>query len=260
MNQGCHDFRSAFLVSDGGGSADSHLASCDDCRAFVRTEQATKGMLRAHAPRWSASIELRERLTTILEKERRVGPARRQVRRRALVAGAVACVVAAAIGTWRWGGEHAGRQRAHAVTDLVVEDFLKYSTLGAEKFQISSADPATVEVFFREELQLAAKVPRFHGAALIGGRRCSLAGRPAALMFLERRNASAPAPLSLFVFESGGEDWSAMEEVPGLTGRRACHRSQRGVGVLVWEERGLVYALVGAEEIGDLVSVVEGHL
>lgn len=83
-------------------------------------------------------------------------------------------------------------------------------------------------------------------------------GRPAALVFYQRDSAEAdPEPLSLFVFETAGEDFSAMDELDGLPGKRTCHRASRGVGIIVWEERGLVYALTAAletEQLGALLA------
>jgi anti-sigma factor RsiW len=258
MNKTCLDFRASYLLSDGtprGG----HEADCDDCRAFVRAEQAIRGIIRSHATRWRASIALRERVATTLRQEQRSSLARGPLRRRAVLAATMACV--ALVGVWvvRWSGDYAGRQRAHDTAELIIADYLKYAPLGTEKVQVSGDNVAKLEAFFAKELSFAARMPRFNGAALVGGRRCSLDGRPAALVFLERQRPDALEPLALFIFESAGEDWSVMEEVPGLTSRRACQGSKRGVVVLIWEERGLVYALAGAEDIAELVSLVADH-
>ncbi len=47
-----------------------------------------------------------------------------------------------------------------------------------------------------------------------------------------------------------------MPEVKGLSGRRTCHEHKHGVGVLVWEERGLTYALAGALELDQLKGLL----
>jgi anti-sigma factor RsiW len=173
-----------------------------------------------------------------------------------MVAGLTVLLVSGALAIWIAGAETAGQRRAHATTEEIVADFLKYARLGPEGLQILSRDPASVERFFAERIRLAAKVPRFSGVTLIGGRQGNLGSRPAALLFFEQRGPEGADPLSLFVFEPQGEDWSRMPEVKGLSGRRTCHEHKHGVGVLVWEERGLTYALAGALELDQLKGLL----
>lgn len=251
MDERCREFRRVFLLDEGPPGEDPHPRACADCRAFAEAERKTAEVLRAHAPRWQPPAHLREGITATLDKERS-NRARGLYMRRALVAAAAVLMLIGGAAMWRVMSPRDGQQRAHATTVLIADDFLKFASLGPEKLQISSGDGAEVERFFAEQLRLAAKIPRLNGLALVGGRRCNLGGRPAALIFFGRHASESSEPYALFVFEPRGEDWSAMPEVPELRGRRACHQSKRGVGILIWEERGLVYALAGAQDIEHL--------
>jgi hypothetical protein len=251
MDERCREFRRVFLLSEDSPGDDPHARACPDCRAFAEVERKTAEVLRVHAPRWQPPAHLREGIAATLEQERSKS-ARGRTTRRALVAAAAVLALIGGAAMLRVLSLSDRQQQAHATTVLVADDFLKFASLGAEKLQVSSGDDAEVERFFAEHLRLAAKIPRLNGLALVGGRRCNLGGRPAALIFFERRERERPEPYALFVFEPRGEDWSAMPEVPELRGRRACHQSQRGVGILIWEERGLVYALAGAQDIEHL--------
>ncbi|MBI4589087.1 MAG: hypothetical protein HY725_09625 [Candidatus Rokubacteria bacterium] len=251
MDERCREFRRVFLLSEGLPGEDPHPRTCADCRAFAEAERKTAEVLRVHAPRWQPPAHLREGITATLERERS-DRARGLYKRRALVAAGAVLALIGGTAMWRVLSHSDGQQRAHATTVLIADDFLKFASLGPEKLQVTSGNGAEVERFFAEHLRLAAKVPRLSGLALIGGRRCNLGGRPAALLFFEQGAPESSEPYALFVFEPRGEDWSAMPEVPELRGRRACHQSKRGVGILIWEERGLVYALAGAQDIEHL--------
>jgi hypothetical protein len=259
MNERCREFRKAWLTSETPEAPDSHVHSCGECRAFADAEWQTTQLLRSLAPKWQPPVQLRERVAATLERERSRRP--RLARRRVMIAAAaLALAVVGTTSAWVLTSDASGYESAHQTTALIAEDFLKFASKGPEKLQVASGDPAVVERFFAEHLQLAAKVPRLHGLTLVGGRRCNLGGRPAALIFLEREEPGGPEPYALFVFEPGGEDWSTMPELPTLHGRRACHQSKRGVGIILWEERGLVYALAGAEEIEHLSRAAEAAL
>jgi anti-sigma factor RsiW len=256
MDPTCREFRRAMLLGEVDASSNSHPLTCVACRSFEEAERATSAMVRRAAPRWRAPAHLRENLAATLDRERERAARFVSVRHLALVAGFTVLLVLGALGVWIGRAETARQRRAHATTEEIVADFLRYARLGPEGLEILTKDPAAVERFFAERIRLAAKVPRLSGVTLIGGRQSNLGNRPAALLFFEQSRPEGAEPLSLFVFEPQGEDWSHMPEVKGLSGRRTCHEHKHGVGVLVWEERGLTYALAGALELDQLKMVL----
>lgn len=268
MPESCRAYRHALLVGAPRPDGDDHAAGCPDCCRFRDVELGTADAIRAGRPTWTASSSLRERVAIALEAERQAagrsmparGASRRSRRRVLMIAGGVlAAAAAAALVVAVRAGRADGQQLAHEMAEALVDDHLKYARR-ADRLQLAATSPPALETFFEQELQLAAKLPVLGDARLVGGRRCKLRGRPAALAFYDAARADHPAgdPISLFVFESRGEDWSRMKEIPGLRGKRTCRHHERGVGLVIWEERGLVYAMAGAleaDELGRLLSL-----
>jgi len=256
MDPSCHEYRRAVLLGEVDASSKMHPLTCVACRNFEEAERATSAMVRRAGTSWQSPAHLRENLAAAFERERERSARVVSPRRLALVAGLMVLLGSGALAIWISRADTAGQRRAHATTEQIVADFLKSARLGPEGLQILTRDPAAVESFFAERIHLAAKVPPLTGLTLIGGRQGDLGSRPAALLFFEQRRPEGAEPISLFVFEPQGEDWSHMPEVKGLSGRRTCHEHKHGVGVLVWEERGLIYALAGALELDQLKGML----
>ncbi len=243
IDDACRSYRRAAVTGD---AAPAH--ACDACAQFVERERDTAELVRRHRPEWRAPSELRERIAIAIEAARaHRDPAPIHTRRRAVVAIAAAVVVAAVV-TWLVWPRADGRARADETADQIVSDYLEYAQR-ADKAQIASASPAELEAWYAGEVKLAATVPQLRGARIVGGRHCHLGDRSVALTFFELagEHGASPTPLSLFVFEPRGEDWSKLETVASLPGKKkACRHERRGVALLVWQERGLDYVLAGA--------------
>lgn len=246
-----------------------HLAECRICRRQTESMRALKHAVARLPSKDEPPVAVRARIEGL-----RFGTPRKMARwsgifanlrrRRTLRHAFVfATVLATAVGVLLVHGQpdREPHQRAHSTAEFLVDDHLKYARRDA-RTQLATSSPAELQSWFEHQVELAAKLPELRGARLIGGRRCKVQGRPAALAFYEKTGTDGRAsePLSLFVFEPGGEDWSEMEEVPGLHGKRLCRHHQRGVGLLIWEERGLVYAVAGALEADELRTLVAGEV
>jgi len=258
IDQGCRAYRAAFLTGElPAGPLAHHEAECALCCRFRQAEQDVGDALRTVAPRFVAPASLRDKIATMLEAERARAGAPGLRRRFVWLGVAAALAAAVALIVSRVFGD-AGPDQARATSSLVVQDYFQFAHAGSEKLQVAAVDDAaSVEAFFRERLGFEAKLPPLSGARLLGGRRCSLAGRPAALAFYERPIATGlTEPVLLFVFQPAGEDWSGMRPVPGLVKRRASVHQARGVGLLVWEERGLVYMLAGNRDGDELATLL----
>src|SRR5712692_3038202 len=153
MDARCHEYRRAVLLGEVDASSSAHPLTCVACRTFEEAERATSAMVRRAAPRWQAPAHLRENLAATLDRERERAARVASLRHPALVAGITVLLVSGALAIWIGRAETAGQRRAHATTDQIVADFLKYARLGPEGPQILTTDPAAVERFFAERIR-----------------------------------------------------------------------------------------------------------
>ena len=258
MNAPCRGYRRAVLLASPAAVDDAHASHCEGCKRWSTSERRAAELVRANRPSWQAPVELRERVTATLEQER----ARKQVRTflaRRLAIGSLAAVAAGlVIALVVSRHEPSGAEGARAAVDFLVADHLEFARRGPDRLKVASASPTEVQAYFEEHMELAPRIPPLGGARLLGGRRCSLGGNPAALVFYEYvpGEGDEPESISLFVFEPRGADFAAVGETVQLGERRAVEISQRGVSLLLWEERGLVYALAGAVEAHELRRLI----
>lgn len=246
----CRAYRRSLLIDGLAGLAlaHDHPEACSECRQFRDAERAVSAAIHDGRPRWVASVALRERIVAAVEAERhRADPRRRRSRRVALQVAVGAFAAAAAIVVYlAWPRGADPQAEAHALAELLVDDHLQFEAR-RDRLELATSSPVELQAWFQREVAIAPRLPKLGGASLTGGRSCRIGGRPAALAFYQTSPADlAPEPLSLFVFAAGDEDWSAMHEVPGLAGKRMCRYHERGIGLLIWQERGLVYAVAGA--------------
>jgi len=88
---------------------------------------------------------------------------------------------------------HGGSDR---VVDALVADHLHFLE-EPSAVEIGSSDPDRLAAALEEEVGFPIAIPRLKGAALLGGRRCSLWGQKVALAFYEAHGKR----LSLFIAE-----------------------------------------------------------
>jgi len=241
MKSECRIVRRAVLLGEvGSAEAQDHLRDCEACRAFERAERVVARLVRDRAAREPAPHALRERLVVALEAERR--RSRHWWTRWPLLSkGAAAALLLAAIS----GGIYwlQGVAKAERMVEAVAADHLELASRGAALFTAPSSQE--MGDWVRSKLKLAVKVPVLPQATLIGARQCRLRGRPAALIVYRLSGPSAGATTaSLFVFRSSGERWSQMDTLKGSSSKRICHGHDRGLSVLIWEDRTVTYALV----------------
>jgi anti-sigma factor RsiW len=255
MRAECRAVRRSLLLGEGGSaSIREHLRDCNECREFDLTEREVAGLVRRMVARPPAPRSLRERLLVALEMERGRSGRRWKLSRARIAVIAIAAMVAAGSG-WIYLGR--GAREARRTVEALALDHLKYA--GGERGpELTSSSPHEVVEWLRDRTRLGVRLQDLPEASLLGARRCSVRGRPAALVFYRLAGDAAPgSSASLFAFESGGEDWSQMEAVAGGGARRVCRAHDRGLSVLVWEDRGLTYALVSELPDADLETLAE---
>jgi anti-sigma factor RsiW len=257
MNLECLACRRAILLGEEDRAPiRGHLERCEGCRRFEDNERAVATAVRDRAPRPAAPQALRERLVAALEAERR-RTARRWWRwaGAAFLAAATALAVAGVVLL----RPAVGVAEARRTVAALAADHLEYAAAGG-LMEIESSSPAEITDWLRARTRLAVRVSIPPGATVVGARRCSLRGRPAGLVAYRLTGSDGTREAaSLFVFQGAGEEWSSMETVATGRPKRICRAHDRGLGVLVWEDRGLTYAFVSGLPEPELRALAE-HL
>jgi anti-sigma factor RsiW len=242
MKLECGAARREILLGEAGTAhVEDHLRYCERCRAFDTSERAVAELVRLRAARPPAPRSLRERLFLNFETERKrsagIG------RRRWVRAAAPAAMLALLALVWAWKHTPSGTDEARRWVEALAADHISYAARD-DRAEVASSYPAEVSSWLRDRTQLAVSLPVLPGGTLLGARNCRIRERTAALAFysLKAPTTGAGSPASLFVFRSAGEDWSGMERIGGA--KRFCRAHDRGVSLLLWEDRGLTYALV----------------
>jgi anti-sigma factor RsiW len=127
----------------------------------------------------------------------------------------------------------------------VVEDHLLYASRAAPA-EFASADPAALADWFASRLDFAVRVPAIPGTTLLGGRLCSLTDRRAAVSFYRGEGGER---MSLFQMTAENVQLGALRRMEGGRNRNLRCATRKGVSVLVWSDRGVLFAL--ASEIGE---------
>jgi anti-sigma factor RsiW len=172
-----------------------HLDVCAICAATVESLLALKDAVAASAELRPVPHTLRERLAALARLSGRA--------RRLRVAGvgllAAAVVLAVAVAGDRGGHVPASWLRVppggpDTVSEALVVDHLHFLQ-EPSALAIASNDPERVAAALGAQVGFPVVVPRLKGAALLGGRLCTLWGQKVALTFYETRGKR----LSLFI-------------------------------------------------------------
>ncbi len=191
------------------------------------------------------------------------------IRPRKLLAVAAAILLALGAGLWfALNGNVVGVSSPRFV-DLVVRDFEHFLAEGGT-VQLASADGDTVAEWLRGQTALAVVLPAASGprCRLLGGRKCTIDGRPAAFAVYYIKDT----PVSLVAVAGeqgdlpGGQGSSLLEGLTEVRHRGATHWVEhcRDYTVVACRRSGLVYAAVSTlaeEEILLLLAETEheGH-
>ncbi len=260
MSQECIESRAALYPLDEPKESSSlvrkaqaHLAQCDSCEEIFRDEREFLDWLRPRLPMERTPGELRERI--VRGASERVGLRERDAsmpaaapRRRAAIA--VVAVAAASILLFVI-SQNETPPGAFELETALVEDHIRYLP-AAGRAEFPSSNATSVSSWFSDKLHFPVRAPVLSRGSLIGSRLCFLMGQRVALLFYEVEER----PLSLFVLDGASVDLSQarFEDYEGKPLRRS---SRSGYQVMLWQDRGLVYAMVSelsAEALLDLAA------
>ncbi len=211
-----------------------HGADCGECRAWAERERAWREALRDRLPAIEVPLPVKERLFGALS-EARVGTSARRQRVRWTAALVLTGSLSAALGgLWWWREAH----RDGLLAAALAEDHLLYAAQPAPA-EFPSDDPGAVARWFAGRVDFAVPPPALPGAQLLGGRLCTLADRRAALWLYSLGDRR----VSLFQMPAQGLPLGSFRPMT-RGGRRYLCGHRKGVSVLAWTGRDLLFALV----------------
>jgi anti-sigma factor RsiW len=128
-----------------------------------------------------------------------------------------------------------GISQAEAV---LIEDHIRYLP-SRERAEFQTSEGEEAARWFSEKLHFPVRAPEIPGGSLQGGRLCFLLGSRVALLFYEVQGR----PLSFFVLDGESLDLGSAR-FEDYQGKKLCRASKSGYHLALWEEAGLVYAMV----------------
>ena len=210
-------------------AAQRHLEGCADCRAFFEEMDSLRGAVRSSLGRVTAPIHVREAVYARLADAR----FERRSRRWSVGLGAAAILALALVGSLVFLPPHTPEIR---LVSLMAAEHAK--ALGGD--YLSSSDSDEVERWLAARVAFAVHVPELSGARLTGARIClTRDGRGVIVEY-----AAGDRALSYFVLPAPRES-PAIESEP-------THAAEDGYRIVLWQDAGLVHAMVGALEEEDL--------
>lgn len=250
MNDECNETRAVLYPLDepkesspSVREAQAHLAQCDSCSEFFRAEREFLDWLRPRLQMETAPPELRERIV-------RGASERGEIRKRASFSShaararrvflAVAAIAAASVLLVALLSRDAAPPGLSELETALVEDHIRYLP-SAGRSEFPSSDPSDVSSWFSDKLHFPVQAPALPEGRLSGARLCFLMGQRIALLFYEVEER----PLSFFVVDGASVDLSRAR-FEDYEGKRLCRSSRSGYQLVLWQDQGLVYAMVSA--------------
>jgi anti-sigma factor RsiW len=227
-----------------------HAEKCEGCGWIIERDRRVAQMIRDAVPRVRAPRELRERLYTVLARER-TGPGlqnrlgRRMYFSVATVAVLLVGVAASLTGHWLF-----ERRSSASSATVFAEDYLRRVV---EQVDLRSTDRQEIGAFFARELGVSMPPPDVPGFELHRATICLMNGRRGGVV--EYR--SGDREFSYYVIPLDG----AVEGEPGANDVKLVNRrnlpplslgQERGLGVATWWDGAHQHALVGNLPVAEL--------
>lgn len=228
-----------------------HLEHCPECAREAETERTIQKRLSAAMERDAADSPTLEKFWSAAMPSTPSHPVGRRVRMRAWASIAVGVAATIALGFFvqRWVRSGDISQRSGGLADLLVADFDHFLSEG-RPVQIASADRIEVGKWLQSKTGLPVSLPVTTGTRckLIGGRKCTVNGRPAAFASYEM-DAN---PTSLVVLEGRPDAIENLERV-SHDGRTFWVDRCKDHSVVACVRDDLIYAAVSRTERDELI-------
>ena len=230
--------------------AQDHLKHCPECRAFFFDEEALRSVLKTRLAKQAVPAHVRERILARIGEARTYDGRRRAfslrgTRVRAAVATALGVILLFLVGIV--GYQSLNNDPQERVLAELIDDHLRFK-LGASALE--SSQVKQVEAWFSGKVDYPVQAPRFEQTELVGGRLCYLFGKKGAMLFYRKDGAM----LALYVLD--GTDLNIDRVARPESGDRGfAYGVGKGHNLVLWQDRGLVYALVSHLQKDELVRL-----
>lgn len=234
-------------------AAKEHLLSCTICRAIFEDQKILQNLICEKAPKYKTPQGLKENIINQIKKNYQHKSFKGIMKRR--VALPVALSIAFVIIIVLLSYVIINESKAHNIVNTITNQHIQYST-GTELLDVSSTNSQDIELWFKDKMDFHLKIPNLNGANIIGGRLCKLFDKPAAVLLYKNQEEL----ISLFIFDNPDLDIYSMDML-NIDGKRLCRGNGKGVNLVLWEDKGLIYALVSPlkeMELLKLASISSG--
>lgn len=225
------------MVTEDMLEAKRHINECRECAEFFEQENAFAALLRQKVAKDKAPDELRQRILNASSKRNM----RSKLIYKLLSAAAIVLLLA---------GGYILKMHSDtkSLASKIIDDhinFLSYSGV-----QIQSSNPDEIEAWFGGRVDFGVNISEL-SAKLKGGRLCLLDEKRLALIFYEHEGSQ----ISLFMTgELNPERLLSGKEVE-VRGKKMRIVEQKGYNLLLWQDRGLTYALVSDLNFDELKKI-----
>ena len=239
-----------FPADAGQVQAETHVAGCTACQAFLAADERLRDFLKSRAPRERSSASLRESLLARVVHERRALEKRSRrfsLPRLSNSAIAVVAMIAVVATVTLWLTHRRHSVLSAQLASVLIED---HAHSLPDEAEVASPNHEIVQSWFEGKLDFSFHLPAATDQALIGGRLCNLQGRRAALIFYKQPKNRT----SLFVFD-GSDIVLPENQLVGIDGKHCMIDSKKGYNAVMWKERGVLYGLVSDARSTDLLQL-----
>ncbi|HWP93422.1 MAG TPA: zf-HC2 domain-containing protein [Thermodesulfobacteriota bacterium] len=235
-------------------AAKEHLFTCPECRRFFESEKEIKNLVFEKAPGRKAPLYLKECIL------RQIGELERPsyfVRISSLLFApgrnktfvSIAPLFLLLVGLVYLVIYINEDKKSHLNVDEIISQHVKYLD-SRNLVDITSSNPKELESWFKDKVDFLVRAPDFDSASLLGGRLCHIFQKPVAVLVYRNQDQV----LSLFVIDQPNLDISSMDMVD-IDGKKLCRGYGKGVNLVLWKDRGPVYALVSGMREMELLRL-----
>jgi anti-sigma factor RsiW len=233
-------------------AAKEHAFGCPRCREFFEAEDKIKNLLFEKAPRRETPPDLKEKIYRGIEEPsyfKRFKNTFLYSKLRVVSIVVISTVLALIASLSLISYIEKSNKESRLIINEIINQHIKYLH-SSNPVDIISSKPEELESWFKGRVDFLVKAPRFQGTNLVGGRLCYLFKKRVAVLVYKKQEQS----LSLFIIDQPNLDISSMDMVD-IDGKKLYCGFGKGFNLVLWKDRGLIYALVSEVKEMELLRL-----